>query len=260
MIRRPPRSTLFPYTTLFRSPEELLHVGYAEGLRKFLLRRFRRVFVCLPSHEIFSGVQQAVVLLLCDNENTSRSGLLSIEYSALEEGDFNDSASAQPWSWNHKWTHLFLAPNERQLLSQWWPRLDWQPVSTYGRVEVGVVTGDNDFFVLNQEQASRFDDKHLMPIVAGAKDLRGIKFGVEDFRRVLSERRPAFLLRLELEESWSELPKPIRSYLEQGQHRKVNARYKCRIRKPWYAVPSAWECDALLLRQDRKSTRLNSSH
>src|SRR3712207_6899781 len=24
MIRRPPRSTLFPYTTLFRSPEELL--------------------------------------------------------------------------------------------------------------------------------------------------------------------------------------------------------------------------------------------
>src|SRR5256885_11160362 len=25
MIRRPPRSTLFPYTTLFRSVEELLH-------------------------------------------------------------------------------------------------------------------------------------------------------------------------------------------------------------------------------------------
>ena len=111
-------------------PEELLHVGYAEGLRKFLLRRFRRVFVRLPSHEIFSGVQQAVVLLLCENENSAQSGLLSIEYSALEEGDFNDSASAQPWSWNHKWTHLFLAPNERQLLSQWWPRLDWQPVSS----------------------------------------------------------------------------------------------------------------------------------
>src|SRR3989441_12675725 len=32
MIRRPPRSTLFPYTTLFRSPENL-RVGYitAEG-------------------------------------------------------------------------------------------------------------------------------------------------------------------------------------------------------------------------------------
>src|SRR5450432_3786962 len=28
MIRRPPRSTLFPYTTLFRSPENLTHLHY----------------------------------------------------------------------------------------------------------------------------------------------------------------------------------------------------------------------------------------
>src|SRR5687767_15361450 len=27
MIRRPPRSTLFPYTTLFRSPESVAHAG-----------------------------------------------------------------------------------------------------------------------------------------------------------------------------------------------------------------------------------------
>src|SRR3712207_7211916 len=33
MIRRPPRSTLFPYTTLFRSSEEHLarHLGYRPG-------------------------------------------------------------------------------------------------------------------------------------------------------------------------------------------------------------------------------------
>src|SRR5258708_15556084 len=33
MIRRPPRSTLFPYTTLFRSPlrEELLNLTYEVG-------------------------------------------------------------------------------------------------------------------------------------------------------------------------------------------------------------------------------------
>src|SRR3989442_14511489 len=28
MIRRPPRSTLFPYTTLFRSPSDGAHVGF----------------------------------------------------------------------------------------------------------------------------------------------------------------------------------------------------------------------------------------
>src|SRR3712207_8258878 len=33
MIRRPPRSTLFPYTTLFRSRERLERVGGAAGVR-----------------------------------------------------------------------------------------------------------------------------------------------------------------------------------------------------------------------------------
>src|SRR3712207_6977338 len=39
MIRRPPRSTLFPYTTLFRSPEggkslnSYFHMPFAEGAR-----------------------------------------------------------------------------------------------------------------------------------------------------------------------------------------------------------------------------------
>src|SRR2546426_4962598 len=33
MIRRPPRSTLFPYTTLFRSLHERLREGFAHELR-----------------------------------------------------------------------------------------------------------------------------------------------------------------------------------------------------------------------------------
>src|SRR2546430_12041413 len=37
MIRRPPRSTLFPYTTLFRSLGELPHRG---GVRETAARRF----------------------------------------------------------------------------------------------------------------------------------------------------------------------------------------------------------------------------
>src|SRR3712207_8125529 len=39
MIRRPPRSTLFPYTTLFRSVESLRHVGVVGAERPFLDRQ-----------------------------------------------------------------------------------------------------------------------------------------------------------------------------------------------------------------------------
>src|SRR3712207_8304089 len=41
MIRRPPRSTLFPYTTLFRSPEEGSQLEEREGLLERLARSVR---------------------------------------------------------------------------------------------------------------------------------------------------------------------------------------------------------------------------
>src|SRR3712207_8906501 len=43
MIRRPPRSTLFPYTTLFRSRQHLAHRLHEAGLRNGKLRRPRRL-------------------------------------------------------------------------------------------------------------------------------------------------------------------------------------------------------------------------
>src|SRR6476661_10325879 len=42
MIRRPPRSTLFPYTTLFRSPQPVDHLGSGAGRRPRLARARHR--------------------------------------------------------------------------------------------------------------------------------------------------------------------------------------------------------------------------
>src|SRR5256885_8386345 len=40
MIRRPPRSTLFPYTTLFRSVEQVIRRGQVDQIRR--VRHYRR--------------------------------------------------------------------------------------------------------------------------------------------------------------------------------------------------------------------------
>jgi adenine-specific DNA-methyltransferase len=235
-------------------PEELLHVGYAQELRRFLLTRFKRVIVCFPPNGTFPEVQQAVILLLCDNHGDGEAGLFTIEYSDLEEGNFESLRSADLWAWNRKWTHLFLDSRQRGLVDQCWQRLDWQPLSSYGRVEVGIVTGDNGFFIINKERASQFDKKYLVPIVTSARDLQGIKFTADDFQRVISQGRPAFLLKVQ--EPLDQLPADLRSYLQSGEREHVNARFKCRNREPWYAVPSVWESDALLLRQAGEMPRL----
>jgi adenine-specific DNA-methyltransferase len=235
-------------------PEELLAVGYAEELRQFLIQRFRRVIVCLPEEGIFPEVQQAVVLLMCDNEKTGAKGLLNIEFAALERGDFHTLKSAQPWNWTSKWSHLFLSSTERSLINHWHAQMTWQPFNRYGRVEVGVVTGDNDFFLINQDRAACFVERNLMPIIASTKDLQGIKFGADDFRRVLDKKRPAYVLNVD--KPHDKLPSAMRSYIEEGEKQKVFEKYKCRRRNPWYAVPSLWECDAVLFRQSGEMPRV----
>jgi adenine-specific DNA-methyltransferase len=235
-------------------PEELLAVGYAKELREFLLRHFQRVVVCFPDSNIFPEVQQAVVLLLCESTTDIPQGLFTLDYSKLEEGDYAAAELAVPWSWNGKWSHLFLSARERSSLSEWRAALDWRPFSDYGRAEVGIVTGDNNYFILRGHEAERFPQHHLVPIITSARDLRGIRFGADDFRKVIADNRPAYLLKLHQ-------PRPMLDrteldYVEMGENQKVSQRYKCRIREPWYAVPGIWEPDAILLRQAGDMPRL----
>src|SRR5690348_17917810 len=76
MVRRPPRSTLFPYTTLFRSmpPVTVAHVmlslepgGLENGVVNVVNRlddaRFRSAVFCLRSEEHTSELQSPVHLV-----------------------------------------------------------------------------------------------------------------------------------------------------------------------------------------------------
>src|SRR2546430_8655363 len=70
MIRRPPRSTLFPYTTLFRSPDRVRGVlainpyDYAGGImRSSLLARFIIAGVLAPSiGPILAGLEPKPIM------------------------------------------------------------------------------------------------------------------------------------------------------------------------------------------------------
>jgi len=239
----------------FVVPEELLHVGYAEGLRRFLLERFRRVIVCLSDGDLFPSVQQSVVLLLCDQEPDGPGGLLTMPFASLENGPPYALEPAPAWDWCPKWTHLFLSPGERQVIGDSFQQLGWRPLREYGRVEVGVVTGANDFFVLSRSEAEALGNGScLVPIVTGARDLPGINLSRDDFFHLTERGRPTFLI--STAEPLERLPPKLRDYLEYGVKRQINLRFKCRNRKPWYAVPSVWPADALLLRQAGEMPKL----
>src|SRR5256885_8734147 len=86
MIRRPPRSTLFPYTTLFRSGDIALHVCQCAGVKRVLTRSIRphwslrlwSLFFRSEEHtsELQSPCNLVCRLLLEKKNNTHPSGLL----------------------------------------------------------------------------------------------------------------------------------------------------------------------------------------
>src|SRR5260370_28703221 len=63
MIRRPPRSTLFPYTTLFRSSQRLLVHQAAKGLRKMAADGGEDFKAVLRSEEHTSELQSHLNLV-----------------------------------------------------------------------------------------------------------------------------------------------------------------------------------------------------
>src|SRR5260370_31552385 len=52
MIRRPPRSTLFPYTTLFRSVGDLRALRPAPDLALDVVHEMRAAFMCRTDHPL----------------------------------------------------------------------------------------------------------------------------------------------------------------------------------------------------------------
>lgn len=236
-------------------PEELLTVGYAEPIRAFLLRRFFRVIVCFPEPGLFPGVQQATVLLLCENTAPQgRGGLHTLSFAALERGDGNAVEAAPPWNWCDKWSHLFLDQAQRTAISAAQATIQTKALAEYGRVEVGVVTGENRFFLLDQERAERVGTQHLCPVVSSARDLQGLRFSAEDCAKATSGGRPTWLLNPSGPPS--RFGVGLRDYLAQGEREGVNRRYKCSIREPWYRIPSMRPVHAVMFRQAGDAPRI----
>src|SRR2546430_6478249 len=65
MIRRPPRSTLFPYTTLFRSERTHRHGRCGAGRRRALRRSRRQLLSCDGRSEEHTSELQSQSNLVC---------------------------------------------------------------------------------------------------------------------------------------------------------------------------------------------------
>lgn len=236
-------------------PAELLQVNYAAELRRFLSEHYCYITLITFKKLVFDGIQQEVVLLLGERNGREHTGIRTVELDgiddllAYEHTTFQVEKLKEMDHSTEKWTRYFLDKPELQLLRE----LKAHPALTMAGqvidVDVGIVTGFNDFFVLTEQQVAQYELKpYTQRIVGRSAHLPGIRLSESDWLANVEKQAPAFLFNPPDMPFYS-LPDSVQAYISNGEEKGWHTGYKCRIRNRWYVVPSVWTPQAFMLRQ-----------
>lgn len=243
-------------------PAELLQVSYASQLRSFLTDRFERIDIVTCNELFFDRAEQEVVLLLADGALAAASSTNACRVTLTETRTLADItahapsevlAGAAPKTVHHdheKWLKYFLSQSEIAFMRELRVSKVATPLVTHGSVDVGVVTGKNEFFVLTKDQIKSLDlaNNYTVPLVSRSAHLKGARIGKADWKTLAAAGDRVHLLHL-VALNGSELSPALKKYIRFGEEKQFHKGYKCSIRTPWYAVPSVWTPDGFLFRQ-----------
>ena len=209
-------------------PAELLHTDYGQPVRDLLMRRFGSVIVVAFDRVVFPDAQVDAVLLLASNDD--QLGLRVIRVmderglTAVDVGAHGAHASANAAGrWSGSVDFEAGAVYAEELASG-----VAVPLGSIASVDIGFVSGANDFFILSAAEAQRrrLPASVLTPTMRRPGDIPGLVAG----------REQSHLL-LDLAGKPKSRNKHLLAYLAEGEAAGISGRYKCRVRKPWYAVP-----------------------
>jgi len=243
-------------------PAELLQVNYAAEIRRFLSEYFARITIITFRSLVFPDIQQEVVLLLADRAATESRGIRTVELTSasdLESFDYFESLNAQLKELDHskeKWTKYFLPATQISLLRVLRASPDISRLSEFAEVDVGVVTGENDFFLIKPSDATTLGVSRITKrAVSRSAHLLGLHLTESDWQD-LRNNNARVLLFYPRHKDITKLSQNVQRYIKIGEERGYHTGYKCRIRKPWYIVPSVWVPDAFALRQVHRFPKL----
>lgn len=244
-------------------PAELLTVGYAEPVRRWLRRRFAAVHLVMFERLQFEDASERVLLVIARGSGGCNA------FSLLPVEDATDLQSLKLFGPTHftvapaeagKWSDLLLSTEQRQIFK----RVNDEhcvDLSSYGSIELGSVTGANSFFAISEATRRDFGltEKQLVRISPpGTKHLKSLSFTSRDWNELREKGEAVWLLR----PSANDRTKSLRSYLARGEADGVPEAYKCRIREPWWRPPAVAPPDLFFTYMSHRYPRLvsNTAH
>src|SRR6266568_2257240 len=246
-------------------PSEIFHIPHAQSLRRFLAEECSRILILDPEEIWFSETLQGTVLLMAEkkyNRGEKSQGVAVFPIRSRHQlgGDpekiFQGAGYTNGSTINGKWMPVFLTREERALVSELRADKRVRPFTEQASVDVGIVTGANRFFLVPDEVVEKFQlQRWAHPMFGRSEHVQGLVYSRADHAANRRAGLPANFLWFQ-EESVDDLPANVRRYLEAGLAEKLQTRYKCRVRTPWYKVPSVYAAPVAMLKRAHNIPRL----
>ncbi|MGN1352289.1 MAG: Eco57I restriction-modification methylase domain-containing protein [Clostridia bacterium] len=248
-------------TIAFVIPAEIMQVAYAEDLRKYLSKHLSKINIISFNELIFEDAEQEVVVLIGRKKNQETECLISnCLYDNVDDfiKKYNENnLNYEKILTNDKWTRYYLNENENNVIEEVKKDSRFRRIGDIGLVNVGITTGNNDYFSLDDNYVKKYDlKKYTKPLIGRSSQTHGLVFNEDDWTKNVNKGVKAYLLTINEDVDVEDMSKGQQEYIKIGEDNEENKGYKCRIRKKWYSVPSIWIPDAFLLRRSNVYPKL----
>lgn len=245
-------------------PSEIIHVMHAQSLRTYLARNCQRIVLIDPQELWFPDTLQGAVLLLAEKRRSSSGhvegvGIYSVRGKEFVNDDpdrlFYGAQTSNGRCIRGKWTSALMEPYMRTLLDALEENKCVRRFEDVAGVDVGIVTGANKFFLVPDETIDTYGLKQWAhPMFGRSEHCPGVIYDERQHHENVARGNPTNFLWFP--DSLIERHPGARAYVRQGESYGLHARYKCRIRSPWYSVPSVYSTEVGMLKRSHDAPRL----
>jgi len=246
-------------------PSEILHVLHAEPLRKLLLSECQRILLIDPSELLFEEALQGTVLLMAEKKAAPADPSQGVCILPMGDNEFLKQdpellcANVSYVSGdvlNGKWMKVLLSFEELEVFEKVYHKPTIHRFRNIASVDVGIVTGANKFFLVDDATISKYElEEYARPMFGRSDHCPGIIYDCDAHKANRTRGLPTNFLMIGKIPT-SELSDGARKYIQEGEKDGLHKRYKCRIRTPWYSVPSVYTTPIGMLKRAHHFPRL----
>ena len=246
-------------------PSEIIHVMHAQSLRVFLGECCKKILIIDPEEIWFEDTLQGAVMLMIEKKKNSNDLSDGLKIKQVKGNSFlkrnpdeyflnNDFSDRELIS--GKWTKALLSDTEISLFEKIIEHNEVYKFSDIADVAVGIVTGANKFFLVNTDTVEKHQlAKYAHPMFGRSQHCPGVLYNNKQHEKNKENKLPTNFLWFDVE-SEEHLSSSASRYIKIGEKEELHRRFKCRIREPWFKVPSIYSTSIGMLKRCHNSPKL----